>query len=187
MFLLLTEVVHSVVGMSSSKLIPLLEGDLFIYNFVVFALVIVTITYSSILRSTLVLSQTSYLPLMTSLNIVLNGLAGFFFWDDVIINVGAYVCAYLFFVLGLYLVSDYDILPGTFWKHVSKASDEKPVLITGLIKGSARVITKDRDKISSNQIEGDSSVSSSLHISPPPSLGNRSPPKEKAGIGEYAA
>ncbi len=49
------------------------------------------------------------MPLMLSTNVILNGITGLIVWNDQIQNVGGYVCSYLFFVLGVYLITDYEI------------------------------------------------------------------------------
>mmetsp|Transcript_7135 Transcript_7135/g.13520 ORF Transcript_7135/g.13520 Transcript_7135/m.13520 type:complete len:395 (+) Transcript_7135:3978-5162(+) len=114
--LLVTEVVHAVIGNSCSKLFHLLKGPYFIANTVILVLSIFTITYSSVLRSTIIPNQTDYVPLEISANIFLNGIVGMLIWEDHIINIGGYTVLYLFFLMGVYLVSDYEILPGTFLK-----------------------------------------------------------------------
>lgn len=112
--LLITEIVHAVIGNSCSKLVPLFTGKLFAMNMVILVLAIFTITYSAILRSTVIVEQTKYLPLMLSGNIFLNGIVGLILWEDAIINIGAYIILYFFFIIGTYLVSDHEIMPGTF-------------------------------------------------------------------------
>lgn len=114
--LLVTEVVHAVIGNNCSKLFHLLTGKYFIANAVILVLSIFTITYSSVLRSTIILNQTNYIPLNVSANIFLNGVVGLVIWEDHIINIGGYTVLYFFFLMGVYLVSSYEILPGTFLK-----------------------------------------------------------------------
>lgn len=145
-FLLLTESLSSVVGNSTSKLIPLLEVSdrKFILNLVLLVLAIFTVAFSSVLRSTVVKSQVEYLPLMLSGNIFLNGIVGLVLWEDKIINTGGYTCIYFFFVMGIYLVSDYgyEILPGTTLSN--QTTDNPNVVVDGLIHGRARIIHSER-------------------------------------------
>ena len=76
---------------------------------------------------------------MLSANIILNGIVGLIMWEDNIINIGAYSCLYLFFVLGVYLVSDYgtEILPG-------KPIGDQTSVADGLMHGRARIIMSER-------------------------------------------
>jgi len=143
-FLLITEVVHAVIGNSCSKLFPILTGNLFIFNLIILVLAIFTVTYSSILRSTVILCQTEYLPLMLSANIFLNGLVGLLVWEDSIINIGGYCILYFFFLMGVYLVSDYEILPGTFFKDQTNSKSTSN-LIEGLVHGRARTLYSHRE------------------------------------------
>ena len=115
--LLITETVHSVVATSSSKFLPILSGRLFVFNLIILVLSSFTIVYSSFLRSTMIKSQSHYLPLMLNANIFLNGIVGLVIWKDKIMNIGAYVCTFFYFAMGLYLVSAYEVLPGTFVKE----------------------------------------------------------------------
>ncbi len=110
-FLLITEAVHAVVATSASKMIPLLEGrwTWFSLDIVLMVVTILTSAYSAFLRSTVILSQNAYMPLMLSTNVILNCITGLIVWNDQIQNVGGYVCSYLFFVLGVYLITDYEI------------------------------------------------------------------------------
>ena len=141
--LLITEVIHAVIGNSCSKLFPILTGNLFIYNAIILVLAIFTITYSSVLRSTVILCQTEYLPLMLSANIFMNGLVGLLVWEDSIINIGGYIVLYFFFLMGVYLVSDYEILPGTFFKDQTNSAQSN--LIEGLVHGRARTLYSHRE------------------------------------------
>ena len=112
--LLITEIVHAVIGNSCSKLVPLFTGKLFAINMFILVLSIFAISYSAILRSTVIVEQTKYLPLMLSGSIFFNGIVGLILWEDAIINIGAYTILYFFFIIGTYLVSDHEIMPGTF-------------------------------------------------------------------------
>jgi hypothetical protein len=147
-FLLLSEVVSAVVGNSASKLFPLLEisDPLFILNLILLVMAFLTVAFTSILRSTVVLSQVEYLPLMLSCNIFLNGLVGLILWEDDIINIGGYTCVYFFFVMGVYLVSDYgyEILPGTTLADQVSPENQNAV-VNGLIHGRARTIHSARN------------------------------------------
>lgn len=137
--LLITEVVHAVIGNNCSKLFHLLSGTYFIVNTVIFVLAIFTVTYSGVLRSTIIMSQTDYIPLTVSANIFLNGIVGLVIWDDHIISIGGYTVLYFFFLMGVYLISDYEILPGTFFKDHSTSDDNQhSSLIYNLLYGNTR-------------------------------------------------
>jgi|AntRauTorckE5430_2_1112549.scaffolds.fasta_scaffold06814_3 hypothetical protein len=138
--LLITEVVHAVIGNSCSKLFPMLDGELFIGNLIILVLAIFTITYSSVLRSTVILNQTEYLPLMLSANIFLNGIVGLIIWEDSIINVAAYIVLYFFFLLGVYLVSDYELQI-----FQGKSESQPTLLIESLVHGRAKTLYLHRD------------------------------------------
>jgi len=112
--LLVTECVHAVVSTSASKLVPLLKGEWMLFSFVIALMVITifTVWYSALLRSTFISSQTVYVPLMLSVNVVLNAIMGLIIWDDRIQNLGGYACTYLFLILGVYLMAistDYNM------------------------------------------------------------------------------
>eukprot|EP00554_Chaetoceros_debilis_P007818 CAMPEP_0194076866 /NCGR_PEP_ID=MMETSP0149-20130528/3615_1 /TAXON_ID=122233 /ORGANISM="Chaetoceros debilis, Strain MM31A-1" /LENGTH=520 /DNA_ID=CAMNT_0038757743 /DNA_START=49 /DNA_END=1611 /DNA_ORIENTATION=+ len=112
--LLVTECVHAVVSTSASKLVPLLKGQWMLFSFVIALMVITifTVWYSALLRSTFISSQTVYVPLMLSVNVVLNAIMGLIIWDDRIQNLGGYACTYLFLILGVYLMAistDYNM------------------------------------------------------------------------------
>jgi len=93
-----------------SKFIPLLSGTKLVINCVLLGTGAFTVTYSSLLRSTVVLSQGRYMGILISLVVVFNGITGLIIWEDDIINVGGYVCVYLLFICGVYLSSDFDLL-----------------------------------------------------------------------------
>ena len=163
--LLITEVVHAVIGNSCSKLFPMLDGNFFIINLVILVLAIFTITYSSVLRSTVILNQTEYLPLMLSANIFLNGIVGLIIWEDRIINVEAYIVLYFFFLLGVYLVSNYEL----------QSKSKSKLMIESLVHGRARTLYSHRDsrifqaqqakKNSEEKEEGNTSENSSTKLS----------------------
>lgn len=109
LMLLLTESIHMGIETSSSKFLPILDGSFFGYNLALIFISKVSIAFTSIMRISIIEHQTEYLLFLLSINILLNAIVGLVVWDDKILNRGGYVCTFLFFVMGVYLVSDYQV------------------------------------------------------------------------------
>jgi len=109
LMLLLTESIHMGIESSSSKFLPILDGTFFGYNLALIFISKVSIAFTTIMRISIITHQTEYLLFLLSINILLNAIVGLVVWDDKIINRGGYVCTFLFFVMGVYLISDYQV------------------------------------------------------------------------------
>ena len=108
-FLQIAEVSIGVLGTTSNKLAFM--GGSRLQTYIGFALTITSgllLVYSTILRSTVIISQATFIPINLCLNIIFNGLTGIFFWSDNIRNMNGYITVYVQLLLAVYLVSPYN-------------------------------------------------------------------------------
>lgn len=108
-FLQIAEVSIGVLGTTSNKLAFM--GGSRLQTYIGFALTITSgllLVYSTILRSTTIISQATFIPINLCLNIIFNGLTGIFFWSDNIRNMNGYITVYVQLLLAVYLVSPYN-------------------------------------------------------------------------------
>ena len=109
-FLLMSEISNSVIGVTTCKLLSVLTGVSFWVNGGVVLLVNFNVAYSGIIRSVVIESQNTYLPINLCLIIILNAVVGIVIWEDEVQSVGGYGCVFCLLLLGVYLVSDYNVL-----------------------------------------------------------------------------
>ena len=109
-FLLMSEISNSVIGVTTCKLLSVLTGVSFWVNVGVVLLVNFNVAYSGIIRSVVIESQNTYLPINLCLIIILNAVVGIVIWEDEVQSVGGYGCVFCLLLLGIYLVSDYNLL-----------------------------------------------------------------------------
>ena len=108
----MSEISNGVIGVTASKLISVLTGMSFWANGGVVALTTFNLLYSGILRSMVIESQNTYMPIKLCLYIITNAVVGIVIWEDEVQSVGGYVCVFCLLLLGVYLVSDYNLLVG---------------------------------------------------------------------------
>lgn len=111
-FLQMSEISNTVIGVTANKLISVLTGVPFWVNGGVVVLTNFNLLYSGILRSMVIESQNTYLPINFSLIIITNAVVGIVIWEDEVQSMGGYVCVFCLLLLGVYLVSDYNLLVG---------------------------------------------------------------------------
>lgn len=78
--------------------------------FVVFFGLTMPLLYTALLRSIVLENQSKYISANCSARVAVNGLAGYFIWSDKFINLPAYIISMVFYLLGVYLVSDFDMI-----------------------------------------------------------------------------
>lgn len=145
--LLVTEVMTSTIGNSCGKLLTLLSGTALYVNIGIFVAVAMSLAYAGILRSTVIVSQTKYLPPLLIFTIFMNGISGFILWDDEIRNLGGYIIAFLLFAEGTYLIMEYNVLPDSpLQDQIDVDEDHENVLVTKLVHGHARELYKKREE-----------------------------------------
>lgn len=145
--LLVTEVMTSTIGNTCGKLLTLLTGTALYVNMGIFAAVAMSLAYAGVLRSTVIVSQTKYLPPLLILTILMNGISGVILWDDEIRNLGGYIIAFLLFAEGTYLIMQYNVLPDSpLQDQIDVDEEHQSILVTKLVHGHARELYKKREE-----------------------------------------
>lgn len=145
--LLLTEVMTSAIGNSCGKLLTLLTGTALYVNIGISVAVAMSLAYAGVLRSTVIVSQTKYLPPLLICTILMNGISGIILWDDEIRNLGGYIIAFLLFAEGTYLIMQYNVLPDSpLQDQIDVDEDHQNILVTTLVHGHAKELYKKREE-----------------------------------------
>ena len=114
---------------NSLKVVSNSEGWFFWANAVIFGVCFVVFPFVGIYQNVVIKNPATFSSINAGLTYLMNVFVGLFCWKDQIINWGGYVLSWTMFILGIYLVSDADLLAERIDKNTEEDIDKNLIWV----------------------------------------------------------